>query len=66
MSQDLVYMQKQGDAPSLRKFWVWGDNTAREIHETGLDREIIEDFTLFYQLMCAEGYVYKQVPLFAR
>lgn len=61
--QDLVYMQGK---ENLRKFWVWSDNTAREIHPTGLDRNMIEDFYGLYQMLKAEGFVEKQVPLFAR
>lgn len=61
--QDLVYMQGK---ENLRKFWVWSDNTAREIHPTGLDRTLIEDFYGYYKALKAEGFVEKQVPLFAR
>jgi hypothetical protein len=66
MSQELVYMQKGEDSLSLRKFWVWGDNSAREIHPTGLDTRMIEDFYALYLRLRAEGFVEKQVPLFAR
>lgn len=51
---------------TTRKFWVWGDNTAREIHTTGLDREMITDFYGLYKAMRAEGYKDQPIPLFAR
>ena len=55
-----------GKENTLRKFWVWSDNTAREIHTTGLDREMITDFLSFYKQLVSEGFVEKQVPMFAR
>lgn len=63
MCQELVYLRNE---ETTRKFWVWGDNTAREIHATGLDREIIKDFYALYKAMRAEGYKDQPIPLFAR
>lgn len=65
MCQELVYMRSE-EEEKLRKFWVWSDNTAREIHPTGLGREMIDDFYSLYKAMQAEGYREMRVPMFAR